>query len=64
MSRKFKGIWIPQKIWLDKNLTPLEKIILLEIDSLDDEKVHCFATNKYLADFCQCSEKKNYYNDK
>ena len=49
-ERAFKGIWIPKEIWLSNDLTMQEKIMLVEIDSLDNEE-GCFATNKYLADF-------------
>lgn len=59
MERDFKGIWIPKEIWLDDRLTPLEKIILAEIDSLDNEENGgCSAGNDYLADFCKCSANK------
>lgn len=57
MNRDFKGVWIPKEIWLDERLTALDKIILTEIHSLDGEE-GCYASNKYLADFCQCSEAK------
>lgn len=53
MERDFKGIWIPKEIWLNKELTALDKIILAEIDSLDNEN-GCSATNEYIAEFCQC----------
>lgn len=56
-ERDFKGIWIPKTIWLDKRLNALEKIILLEIDSLDKGE-GCYASNEYLAEFCQCSVSK------
>lgn len=56
--REFKGVWIPKQIWLDKRLNMLEKGILTEIDSLDNEENGCFASNEYLAKFCQCSETK------
>lgn len=58
-NRDFKGVWIPKEVYLDKRLTALDKIILIEIDSLDngDEK-GCFASNEYLAEFCQCSISK------
>lgn len=56
--RGFKGVWIPSAVWLDKRLNALEKIILVEIDSLDNGEKGCFASNQYLADFCQCSERK------
>lgn len=53
-DRAFKGVWIPADIWLNKNLTIYEKAIYAEIDSLDGEK-HCWASNEYLAEFCQMS---------
>ena len=56
-NRDFKGVWIPKEIWLNENLTMIEKVILIEIDSLDNEE-HCSAGNDYLAQFCQCSEWK------
>lgn len=56
-NRDFKGVWIPKDIWLNENLTMLEKVILIEVDSLDNED-HCVAGNEYLAQFCQCSESK------
>ena len=56
-SRDFKGIWIDRGIWLDKRLNALEKVILAEIDSLDNGE-GCYASNKYLAEFCQCTERK------
>ena len=56
-NRDFKGIWIPKEIWLNEELTALDKFIFAEIDSLDNEN-HCIASNKYLAEFCSCSENK------
>ena len=55
-ERDFKGIWIPRHIWLHKDLTHLDKIVLMEIDSLSKSEKGCFASNKYLSEFCQCSE--------
>ena len=57
-ERDFKGVWIPKEVWLDKRLSALDKIIFVEIDSLDSEEKGCFASNKYIAEFCQCSETK------
>lgn len=57
-TRDFKGVWIPKEIWLDKNLNALDKCIFVEVDSLDNEEQGCFASNEYLAKFCQCSETK------
>lgn len=57
-NRDFKGVWIPKEVWLDRRLNALEKVILAEIDSLDMGEDGCFASNKYLAEFCGCSESK------
>ena len=57
-EREFRGIWIPREIWLNKELNATDKVILAEIDSLDIDEKGCYASNEYLADFCQCSERK------
>ena len=57
-NRQFKGIWIDRKIWLDERISALDKIILAEIDSLDTTEEGCYASNEYLAKFCQCSASK------
>ena len=57
-ERDFKGVWIPRAVWLDERLNALDKIILTEIDSLDMGDRGCYASNKHIADFCQCSETK------
>lgn len=57
-QRDFKGVWIPRGVWLDGRLSALDKVILIEIDSLDNGERGCYASNAYLAEFCQCSERK------
>lgn len=57
-ERAFKGVWIPKEIWLDTRLNALDKIILAEIDSFDSNYGGCCASNQYIAEFCQCSERK------
>jgi DnaD/phage-associated family protein len=57
-DRDFKGVWIPKDIWLDERLNALEKVILVEIDSLDSTDSHCWKSNENLAEFCQCSATK------
>ena len=54
-NRDFKGVWIPKEIWLDENLTWMEKLLLVEIDSLD-AKDGCFASNDYFAKFFKLSK--------
>ena len=50
-ERQFKGIWIPKEIWLTSELSLQEKVILVEIESLEDEEKGCFASNNYFAKF-------------
>lgn len=57
-ERDFKGVWITKEVWLDERLNALDKVILTEIDSLDRQERGCYASNKSIADFCQCSETK------
>ena len=54
-QREFKGVWIPSDIWLDKNLTWTEKLLLVEIDSLA-KNGECFASNKHFAEFFSLSK--------
>ena len=55
-ERKFKGIWIPREIWITDELSLQEKVVLVEIDSLDDEEHGCYASNKYLANLFDTTE--------
>jgi hypothetical protein len=55
-NRDFKGVWIPKEIWLNTDLSIIEKVLLVEIDSLDNSDRGCFASNEYLASFVQLSE--------
>lgn len=53
--RAFRGVWIPAEIWLSEDLTLQEKVMLVEIDSLQHPTRGCFKTNKKLAEFFQLS---------
>lgn len=56
-QRKFLGIWIPAGVWLDNKLSIIEKCLLAEIDSLDnDDEKGCIASNLYLANFLGTKE--------
>lgn len=55
-ERDFKGVWIKKEIWLNTNLTLIEKVLIVEIDSLDNSDRGCFASNEYLAKFVNLSE--------
>lgn len=48
MKRDFKGVWIPKEIYLWDELNWTEKLLLVEINSLDGEK-GCFASNEHFA---------------
>lgn len=54
MERDFKGIWIPKEVYLNKELNWTDKILLVEINSLDNED-GCFASNEYFAEFLDVS---------
>lgn len=57
MERDFKGVWIPKNIWLNGDLSLIEKCLIVEIDSLDnDPETGCFASNEYLSKFIGISE--------
>lgn len=55
MERHFKGIWIPKEVYLNKELSWIEKILFVEIDSLDGEE-GCYASNEYFAEHLQVSK--------
>lgn len=55
-NRDFKGIWIPKDIYLSKELSWTDKLIFIEINSLDNED-HCVASNAYFSNFLGISER-------
>ncbi len=55
MERDFKGVWIPKEIYLAEGLCWTEKILLVEINSLENEK-GCFASNEHFAKFLGVSK--------
>lgn len=57
MNRDFKGVWISKEIWINSELTWMEKLVLVEIDSLDNEK-GCFAGNDYFERFFNLKERR------
>jgi len=50
VKRAFEGLYIPREIWLSQDLTLMEKLVLVEIKSLDTHK-ECFAKNEHFAKF-------------
>lgn len=55
MERNFKGVWIPKDIYISKELSWSEKILLIEVYNLDNGE-GCFASNKYLSEVLMLSE--------
>ncbi len=56
-SRDFKGIWIPKEIWESNQLSIMEKVLFVEIHSLDNER-GCYASNRYFSVFFGVSERQ------
>lgn len=55
--RDFKGVWIPKEIWLSPELSLMEKVLFVEIHSLDNER-GCYASNRHFAEFFGLSERQ------
>jgi hypothetical protein len=56
-ERDFKGVWIPKDIWLSRELSLMEKVLFVEIHSLDNER-GCFASNRHFAEFFDVSDRQ------
>lgn len=50
-KRNFKGVWIPAGLWLCNELSLNEKVLLIEIDSLQDPVKGCYKSNQAFAEF-------------
>jgi Helix-turn-helix domain len=48
-QRAFKGVWVCAAIFLDERLSPAEKMLLAEIDSLTTDDHGCYANNAHFA---------------
>lgn len=49
--RAFRGIWIPAEVWLSQDMTLQEKVMLVEINSLQHPERGCYKSNRALAEF-------------
>lgn len=54
-ERGFLGVWIPKEIYLHKELTPTEKLLLAEITALHGSG-SCFASNQHFSEFLGISK--------
>lgn len=50
-NRKFQGVWIPADLWLDRDLSLTDKVMLVEIASLETEERGCYASNSHFSEF-------------
>lgn len=57
-ERRFKGVWIPADLWLDRSLSVIEKVFIAEIDSLSTSEKGCWASNAYFARFFDLSNSR------
>ena len=48
-ERKFTGVFIPAKLYLDTNLSWIEKILIVEIEALTTKDKPCIASNEHFA---------------
>lgn len=53
--RAFRGIWIPAEVWLSQEMTLQEKVMLVEINSLQHPDRGCFKSNRALSEFFSLS---------
>ncbi len=57
MNRRCTGIWIPIELWETTELKVMEKLFLVEIDSLDNEE-GCYANNDHFSKFFNLSKNR------
>jgi hypothetical protein len=47
-ANKSSGLWIPNSLWLNDDLSVVEKCLLAVINSFESTNAGCFASNEYL----------------
>src|SRR6516162_5488957 len=57
-ERGFKGIWMCAAVYLADDLTPIEKLMLVEIDSLTNGDCACYASNDHFASILRITESR------
>lgn len=57
INQAFTGIWIPREVALDKDLTPMAKMLYGVIQALDGGESGCYASNAYLAEVVGCNKR-------
>ena len=49
MERQFKGVWIPADIWLNTDLSPLDKMLYADVDSFSSRNATYYKSNQTIA---------------
>lgn len=57
METSSKGIWIPEDLLQNEDLTIMEKLFLIKINGLDGAE-GCYASNKYFAEYFKLSRSR------
>jgi hypothetical protein len=57
-ERGFKGVWMCASVYLADDLTPIEKLMLVEIDSLTTSDCACYASNNHFASLLRITESR------
>ncbi|MFT5736865.1 MAG: hypothetical protein ACI9SG_001210 [Maribacter sp.] len=57
-DRNFQGIWIPKRIYLNREVNWYAKILFLEIHSFTQHGKECYMSNKYISTFLKISERQ------
>ncbi|SDO78944.1 conserved phage C-terminal domain-containing protein [Clostridium gasigenes] len=52
-----KGIWIPEELWQNEDLTVMEKLFVVKINALDGED-GCYASNNYFSEYFKLSKSR------
>ena len=55
-KRDFKGVWIPKEIWINRDISASEKLVFIEIHSLDND-FGCVAKNDHFAEMFGLAER-------
>jgi hypothetical protein len=56
-ERQATDIVTAREVWVRHDLTPFDKFLYAEIRSLSKGPQGCFASNRYLAKFCDCTDR-------
>jgi len=55
LKRDFKGIWVTKNLYLDKNLTPVEKLLIIETKNYMDTSCNGHISNEHYVNILNVS---------